>query len=153
MLVGIGSGGAWAAASLCGNHKVLSDWLNLFAAVFAAASVGYLTPTSTFCYTTGRYLPDGALELVGKNFLWSLPCGYRVEHAPPKTEVELHLSALDKRVGDLRGHVDATARELRRASAEGLSLASSRMQRVEASIVRLNNRHLHRPHVFPMVGR
>lgn len=75
--VGMGSAAAWAVASTCSSRNPLGNWFNLFAAVLAATSLGYLTPPEPFC----RQITDShgsPVRWKGESWLYSRACELRL---------------------------------------------------------------------------
>lgn len=95
VLVGLASSAAWGAAALCGFFPALTvpnNYLNMFAAVFAAASLGYLTGPESFCDQV-RDRPAWQ----GKNWLFEPQC--RLRYFPLDLTERQEMSILTSEVG------------------------------------------------------
>jgi hypothetical protein len=100
--VGLGSAITWAAASACGGNTTLSNWFNLFAAVFAALSLGYLTPAEPLCRAV-----DG-FAWAGRSIPTDLLCRYRAIPTKPSDVEALRndVSRLHRTVNELRFSIE-----------------------------------------------
>jgi hypothetical protein len=97
VIVGIASSAAWGAAALGGFYPGLgfhNNFANLFAAAFAAASLGYLTGPDQFCDKA-----DGRAAWKGKNWFLAVPCQLRYFPEPSTPEWELNFSTLAANLG------------------------------------------------------
>lgn len=113
VFVGIASAAAWAAGAVCGFLPTLilpSGFLNLFAAIFAAASLGYLTPAEPFC----RPVTDRELrpEWSGNNWFFAVQCQLRVY---PSRQTELQL--LNKEMSELANELGKDGQTIQQAIA------------------------------------
>ncbi len=106
--VGVGSAAAWAVASTCNSSNPLGSWFNLFAAVFAATSLGYLTPAELFC----RQIKDNQgnpSRWKGEDWLTYRLCEFRLMPATSSTNTDApaiamrdlvsRLDQIDQKVG------------------------------------------------------
>jgi drug/metabolite transporter (DMT)-like permease len=94
-IIGVGSAVSWAVASTFGNSflrernsdgdAILNNWLNLFAAVFAALSLGFVTSADSICYVNSR--PNG-LVLASNNLFFAIPCYFRPPWPRPAVQIE-----------------------------------------------------------------
>ena len=87
-----------------------SGFLNLFAAIFAAASLGYLTPAEPFC----RPVTDRELrpEWSGNNWFFAVQCQLRVY---PSRQTELQL--LNKEMSELANELGKDGQTIQQAIA------------------------------------
>ncbi|HUB49377.1 MAG TPA: hypothetical protein VMB73_30765 [Acetobacteraceae bacterium] len=117
VICGIGSAVAWAVGSTFGNSflglgspanpgATLNNWFNLFAAAFAALSLGYLTPATAICDTAAGTAKGYA---TGQSFVFASMCRLRPRHATD-LDVAAEISSLSSRVEVLRREVAEQAR-------------------------------------------
>jgi hypothetical protein len=95
VLIGMASSAAWGAAALCGffpAFTVPNNYLNMFAAIFAAASLGYLTAPDPFC-VEAKDRPAWQ----GKNWLFEVQC--RLRYFPLETTARPQVSDLVNKLG------------------------------------------------------
>jgi len=107
VFIGVASSAAWGAAALCGFFPALivpNNYLNMFAAIFAAASLGYLAAPDPFCVAV-----KDRPAWQGKSWLFDVQC--RLRYFPPETTERAEVSDLvDELGGDERVLKRALAR-------------------------------------------
>jgi hypothetical protein len=132
-------------ASVCAAHRHFSgDWFNLFAAVFAAASLGYLTPAEPFCTA----VQDSRAILSrwsGTNLASYVPCALRMISNTPTDFEALHsnsdniqrlyveLPRLEKSISSDLKNLSESSQTAQQAFREQLLNLDQRIKRLESA--------------------
>lgn len=101
---GLFSAAAWAGGSICIKNPGSGGILNLVAAIFAAASVGYLTPPQPFCYLDER-------GWAGNYPAFWFPCRLRPVRWTEMDMLQRRVGYLDEGFGSLKKQVNQIVTE------------------------------------------
>jgi len=145
LVAGICSAAAWSLASVVGNPR-WGSYANLFAAVFAALSLGYATPGDALCQGGLAVRPDAYIFRTGSHWVPDWVCrlrapasasserlfedlGYRFQSAL-KASVINFATEMDK-IGKRIDALDAAEQADRRDNADKTSAVARRVDRLE----------------------